>query len=913
MIDPRNLLVMIREKGTTWRDKTSEVRSVEVTGSRVRITYRSGKTYPYSKANAITVKSNVIPVPEDSRLVVRGDLWAGIDAVFEFDGPTGRLRKVFRNQGGNENCYSYPAADVVVVPDVTSSSRQAGDALRHLRSVVETMDPDDPIVRPYTSMAVHPHSALAGYLAGTLGEAREHDMPIVFPFKSNLSQRKAVLRALTHSVSVIEGPPGTGKTETILNIIANVVTYGLGSVGVVSFNNSAVENVRDKLDEQGFGHLVANLGRKEKREAFFAAQSERNELAQEFVRAAPAAPAPERLAELERRMHRLLEADRERAQTRALLAEYELEQKHFDQHVQVDTLPDVSKLPLLRRSADTIIDLLLETRGATRSGLLDRVRRYFRFGRLHGLDPGDSEVVLALQSQFYQKRISELTDHIAAIESQLEGRRFDELVHEYQQVSQDSFAAAVAKLSEGEPRRYAPQTYRRAASFSHFLRDYPVILSTCHSISSSLASGHLLDYLIIDEASQADLLAATLAMASCRNLVVVGDLKQLAPLRKAGEGVTPPAVDAYDYRKHSILSSLLGLYPATLPRTLLREHYRCHPTIIGFCNRAFYDGQLIPFTTSDNRTEPAMLVHPTAPGNHMRVNSNQREIDVIKEEVLKEGLPGVTAEDIAVAAAFRQQVGLAADQLDGAIATADTVHRLQGRQKPMVILTTVLSENRDGGCRRNFVDDPRLVNVAVSRAIDHFVLVTNYDELPRTRYLRDLIGYIKYQRPGEANPESTVISIFDLLYKEYSARLESLAARLRPDARYKSEEVTRVTLGDILKEDGRTHLDLEAQILLRNLVPDPSRLTPDQAAFVRRTSSVDFVIYNRVTRRPVLAIEVDGIRFHSDARQVARDRLKDAILKHVGVPLLRLPTNGSGEWDRIRQALRDADANFRSP
>lgn len=909
MIDPRTILVMTRKKGTTtWLDKTSEVRSFEVSGDRVLITYRSGKTYGHSKANAVVVEPTILPVPADSQVLIRGELWTGIDTVFEFAGPTGRRRKVFRAQGSEDTCYSYPAADVVIERDVTSTSRQAGDALRYLRSIVDAMNADDSIVRPYKSMAVHPHSALARYLAGDLGAPCSHDQPIVFPFRSNLSQREAVNKALTHSISVIEGPPGTGKTETILNIIANIVTYGLGSVGVVSFSNSAVDNVRDKLDEQGFGHLVANLGRTEKREEFFSGQPARNELAQAFWRDAPAAPAPERLAELERRMRRLLEADRERAQTRALLGEYELEREHFDHQMQVDTLPDVSRLPLLRRSAETIIDLLIESREDPRPGLLDRVRRYLRFGRLHGLDPGDSEVVLALQSQFYQKRISELTERLKAIERQLDGRRFDDLASEYQQVSHDSFAAAAAKLSEGRPRTYLPKTYRLASNFGHFLRDYPVILSTCHSLPGSLPRGHLLDYLIIDEASQADLLASTLAMASCRNLVVVGDLKQLAQISEAAKSTAPPEVDAYDYHKHSILSSLLSLYPSTLPRTLLREHYRCHPAIIGFCNRAFYDGKLIPFTTSDNRTEPAMRVHPTVEGNHMRGNSNQREIDLIKTEVLGQAPLGITPEDIAVAAPYRKQVRLAADQLDDAIDMADTVHRLQGRQKPMVVLTTVLSENRNGGFGLKFVDDPRLVNVAVSRAIDHFVLVTNHAKLPRTRYLRDLIGYIEYQRPGEANPESTVISIFDLLYKDYSARLEPLAARLRPDARYKSEETTRVTLVDILQEDGHAHLDLKTQILLRNLVPDPSSLTPDQAAFVRRTSSVDFVIYNRVTRRPVLAIEVDGVRYHSDPRQLARDRLKDGILKHVGVRLLRLPTNGSGEWDRIRQALREVDA-----
>lgn len=55
---------------------------------------------------------------------------------------------------------------------------------------------------------------------------------------------------------MIEGPPGTGKTETILNLIANVIAEGSATIGVVSFGNSAVDNVREKLENLGFGHVV---------------------------------------------------------------------------------------------------------------------------------------------------------------------------------------------------------------------------------------------------------------------------------------------------------------------------------------------------------------------------------------------------------------------------------------------------------------------------------------------------------------------------------------------------------------------------------------------------------------------------------------------------------------------------------
>ena len=46
---------------------------------------------------------------------------------------------------------------------------------------------------------------------------------LIFPFGCNSSQYIAVENAINNKISVIEGPPGTGKTQTILNIIANII------------------------------------------------------------------------------------------------------------------------------------------------------------------------------------------------------------------------------------------------------------------------------------------------------------------------------------------------------------------------------------------------------------------------------------------------------------------------------------------------------------------------------------------------------------------------------------------------------------------------------------------------------------------------------------------------------------------
>lgn len=115
---------------------------------------------------------------------------------------------------------------------------------------------------------------LAQYL-GDKTELQTYREPkqIFYPFGCNASQKAAVEAALTHQVSIIQGPPGTGKTQTILNIIANLL-MGNKTVLVVSNNNSAVDNVAEKLSAEGLGFIVAKLGSVQNKEAFIANQSD---------------------------------------------------------------------------------------------------------------------------------------------------------------------------------------------------------------------------------------------------------------------------------------------------------------------------------------------------------------------------------------------------------------------------------------------------------------------------------------------------------------------------------------------------------------------------------------------------------------------------------------------------------------
>ena len=63
------------------------------------------------------------------------------------------------------------------------------------------------------------------------------------------TQRKAVQHAMNDRLSVVTGPPGTGKTQVILNILANALIKGK-KVLVASKNNKAVDNVKDRFDQK---------------------------------------------------------------------------------------------------------------------------------------------------------------------------------------------------------------------------------------------------------------------------------------------------------------------------------------------------------------------------------------------------------------------------------------------------------------------------------------------------------------------------------------------------------------------------------------------------------------------------------------------------------------------------------------
>lgn len=736
---------------------------------------------------------------------------------------------------------------------------------------------------------------LAQFL-GDKTKLRTYRLPkqVYYPFSCNISQKKAVEAALTHQVSVIQGPPGTGKTQTILNIIANLLIAGK-TVLVVSNNNSAVNNVAEKLEHEGLGFIVAKLGSVQKKEEFVAGQQPLPHMSSWHIDASSSVKqwVKDALNNVSQGFSAQLRQAELRAEYDALLKEATYNEKLATNSIDCDWLYSKSSSKIMEllsyyqiRQSKQIPSVFFRIKWALKLGL-----PMFSF-----LQKDVSDVIASLENAYYIVRNAEIEKELQSVESTLQSVDIKENLRQLGAYSLQILKNEIAEHYRADTRT-AFTIKNIKAKTEDLLREYPVVLSTTYSAKSCISKDMVFDYVIMDEASQVDIKTGALALSCAMKAVIVGDDKQLPNVVSQEEALALQAIqltykvdDRYNEVTHSFLQSCVEVFK-DIPVTLLREHYRCHPKIIEFCNQHFYNGELVAMT-DDNGEDNVLQVVQTVEGNHARGHFNQREIDVIVQEVLPQC---ADSGSVGIITPYRQQ----ADEINKALGKdiASTVHKYQGRECDTIIMSMVDNKPTE------FSDDPNLLNVAISRAKTHLYVVTNSNEMPKESNLAQLIDYVRYNN-FEVR-QSEVSSVFDLLYKQYtSQRLDSLANK-PVVSDYISENLFYNTLMEAITALGLVHIDVLCHYPVVRFISDWSLLTEEEKAFAsNRLSHVDFLVYNSLTKRPLLVIEVDGWYYHKrQGGQVTRDVLKDKLLAKFGLPLHRILTTDTVNVESLKALL----------
>ena len=444
--------------------------------------------------------------------------------------------------------------------------------------------------------------------------------------------------------------------------------------------------------------------------------------------------------------------------------------------------------------------------------------------------------------------------------------------------------------------------------FSTFQKRYPVVFSTTHALATTSGDNYLYDYVILDESSQVDLASASIAFSRAKNVVLVGDLMQLPNVLKSqNKKELAQIYKKYNlplyqnFASHSALSSILAQYRGQAPNTLLNEHYRCDPEIIGFCNKRFYDDRLIIQTK--RKSGGGVKIIYTEPF-HQRERRNERQADIIKEEIL----PALAGKEIGMIAPFRDQVELIKSKVNTNV-MVDTVHKFQGREKQAIILSTVVNKVKIEESMRepDFMNNPNLLNVAISRAKEKLFLIVS-DELIKQEgaILSDFSRYIKYYCESGEIEATNVYSVMDIMYQRYSPKLEEFRRRMKKSSKFDSENAIETVIADIVKSKKFGLLDYHQNYSLRYVIRPEGISDYEDRKFVSNVNThCDFIIFNKLDKKPCLVVEVDG-GHHETKIQKARAGEKDRLLSSIGIKVVRIKTTSIKPKERIEEALKMA-------
>ena len=294
------------------------------------------------------------------------------------------------------------------------------------------------------------------------------------------------------------------------------------------------------------------------------------------------------------------------------------------------------------------------------------------------------------------------------------------------------------------------------------------------TVAKAVQSRKLLDrvdVVILDEAGMVDLPSAWyVAGLAGKRVILAGDFRQLPAITKGGQD--REATEAGKRHSHQWAErdpfQAAGLVTAggsarlDDPRLVgLTTQYRMDSAVCGLVNSVAYpdaplrtgrrDGSRLP--SSPLLAGPLVLVDTSSrriPGQSHRSNSVHEAVihqlvrglqydGVLPGRNWTEAVPGERPTDrLAVIAPYRDQVKALnsslgyrfGEEYEGLV---DTVHRFQGSQRPLVVIDTVAGAGQKPGF---FYEGTglssqtcRLLNVAISRAQDHLVVVADVQHL----------------------------------------------------------------------------------------------------------------------------------------------------------------------------------------
>lgn len=712
---------------------------------------------------------------------------------------------------------------------------------------------------------------------------------------SNLSQRTAIRNALNSDISIIQGPPGTGKTTTILSLLANFIMDGKNVV-VVSKNNSAVDNIIEEFEKTSLPKFFLRFGRNE--DFMIPLQkkisTKLKELRESLNKIPNAIKDFEKLNSLQKQLENLEIQIDELMSIKNLIVDLKTQKKFMDKEQELYNFKE-----LLTESEMKIIS----EKNATKN----KLAKLFSYSKKHNFNVFQKLIVKyyycikegninekfyaisqLLKSVYLKKEIVDKETLLLKKKLEEKQKEVKILYQEYIEICMKTFEYYLkVKISSGLEKTKSEDILDLAFNV------YPLILTTADAFLSNfktqIKKNEKIDAIIIDEASQCDILTGLPLLYMAKKLIVVGDEKQLSAITNLSVETNIP--QEYKYNNNTFLNSIKKVF-APLEQTL-EEHYRCDYNIINFCNKFYYDNRLKIYTEA-TPSSIQIINADKYKGADSRNGSfyNNRECLTIENIINKK-------EDYFVITPFKEQGIELKHRLEEK--RAGTIHTFQGKGAKKVYFSTVLNDlptcnNHIKGKHNLFTKE--LVNVAVSRAKQKFVLVTDKKYFQKNSMLvteiNHLIDYIKIY--GEKIDDETSCW-YDYLYKNIPYYKKTKLY----DNEY--EETTHISINRILEN---TPYKCHAKVFLTELILNETFLNnnPQIKKYIRNGAHADFSIFDMRTGKLKVIIELDG-KDHDKEIQKIKDHYKDEAFKAIFIPVIRIKSKKDINDEKFIKELKN--------
>ncbi|WP_036751986.1 DEAD/DEAH box helicase [Photobacterium galatheae] len=529
------------------------------------------------------------------------------------------------------------------------------------------------------------------------------------PYQLSLPQQQALKNAANLPLSILSGPPGTGKSFTIAAMAIDRMMHG-ESVLIVAKTEQAIDVIAEKLRnsfglESGFVHTNSASFNKTMRQYLetILLSGQKATTSQSQSSAVQLAKSSTQLSKAESAFSRAL-----------WIARYAsgYSSGSWFQKLKANLLKIVTPDDSLWHTQET----------------------------LHQM----TQVYNALaMSEMNRIRGEQLADV-------LESRRV--VLHQF-------WDALKARHSKTQEERF------QNTDFETITSALPIWLVTVDELSQSLPLFEsLFDVVIFDEATQCDIASALPALYRAKRAVVAGDVKQLRHVSFLSrsqqttfwqeEGLPEHLLENFAYRDQSLLDWVSCGLSSQNAVTFLDEHYRSQADLIHFSNQHFYDNRLkIMQARPGSAHQPALEFIYLAEGKRTKAGRNSKEKETVIaliESYIDSYKDAVYPPTIGVISPYREQATYIEKAVEKHFSynviqrhniRVSTPYGFQGEERDIMILSMAVDENSSRAA--GYLNREDMFNVMVTRARKSQIVL--HSLLPETlshqnllrRYLSD--------------------------------------------------------------------------------------------------------------------------------------------------------------------------------